>query len=174
MAKLMAERYPHITWWCPQLPPSPHKAAELIAQGTTSWPADGMAVIGSSLGGYYATWLSTKRGCKAILLNPAVNPARDLAHYIGEHTSWHEPNERIYFAPEFVDELKTLAVDTLPSTASVLALIAQGDEVLDWREMTARYPHAQQVIIEGGDHALTEFEIYLPQLLAFLNFPSED
>ena len=169
VAAVMASQFPHITWWCPQLPPSPKAAAELIAGGTTHWPADRMAVIGSSLGGFYATWLANQRGCKAALLNPAIDPARDLAKYIGEHTAWHDPAERFYFAPEFVDELRTLEVGPLPHPERVWALIAKGDEVLDWREMTARYPGSHQVVMEGGDHAISNFDQYLPHLLEFLD-----
>jgi predicted esterase YcpF (UPF0227 family) len=169
VAAVMAAQFPHITWWCPQLPPSPKAAAALIAEGTAHWPTHSMAVMGSSLGGFYATWLTTQRGCKAVLLNPAIDPARDLAKYIGEQTAWHDPAERFYFAPEFVDELRALEVGPMPSPELVWALIAKGDEVLDWREMTARFPGSQQVVMEGGDHAISNFESYLPQVLAFLN-----
>jgi hypothetical protein len=169
VATIMAAQFPHITWWCPQLPPSPKAAAALIAEGTAHWPADRMAVIGSSLGGFYATWLAALRGCKAGLLNPAINPARDLANYIGEQSAWHDPAERFFFAPEFVDELHALQAGPLPHPERVWALIAKGDEVLDWREMTARYPGSQQVVLEGGDHAISNFGTYLPQLLEFLD-----
>ena len=125
--------------------------------------------MGSSLGGFYATWLANQRGCKAVLLNPAIHPARDLAKYIGDQTAWHAPAERFYFAPEFVDELRTLEVGPLPHPERAWALIAKGDEVLDWREMTARYPDSTQVVIEGGDHAISNFETYLPLVLAFLD-----
>lgn len=168
MARIMATRFAHLTWWCPQLPPSPQAASALIASGTANWPAQRMAVIGSSLGGFYATWLAAHRGCKAVLLNPAIDPARDLARHIGEQSTWHNPAEHFYFAPEFVDELRALQVGPLPHPERVWALIAKGDEVLDWREMTARYPHSHQVVLEGGDHALSDFETHLPQVLEFL------
>ena len=127
------------------------------------------AVMGSSLGGFYATWLAAQRGCKAVLLNPAIHPARDLTKYIGEQTAWHDPAERFFFAPEFVDELSDLEVGPLPRPERLWALIAKGDEVLDWREMTARYPGSHQVVMEGGDHAISNFETYLPQVLEFLD-----
>ena len=169
VAAVMASEFPHITWWCPQLPPSPQAAAILIADGTADWPEDRMAVIGSSLGGFYATWLAAQRSCKAVLLNPAIDPARDLAKYIGEQSAWHDPAERFYFAPEFVEELRHLQVTALPDPERAWALIAKGDEVLDWREMTAHYPGSHQVVMEGGDHAISDFEQYLPQMLEFLN-----
>jgi uncharacterized protein len=169
MAAVMAAQFPHITWWCPQLPPSPKAAAAMIQDGTANWPAQNMAVMGSSLGGFYATWLAAQRDCKVVLLNPAIDPARDLANYIGEQTAWHNPDERFYFAPEFVDELRALEVGPMPHPERVWALIAKGDEVLDWREMTARYPGSPQVVIEGGNHAISDFEDYLPQMLEFLD-----
>ncbi len=169
VAALMTTQFAHITWWCPQLPPSPKAAAALIFEGTAQWPSQHMAVMGSSLGGFYATWLAAQRGCKAVLLNPAIDPARDLAKYIGEQTAWHDPAERFFFAPEFVDELRALEVGPLPLPQLAWALIAKGDEVLDWREMTARYPGSPQVVMEGGDHAISNFEQYLPQALAFLD-----
>ncbi len=169
VAAIMAAQFPHITWWCPQLPPSPKAAATRIAEGTAHWPAHSMTVMGSSLGGFYATWLAARRGCKAVLLNPAIDPARDLAKYIGEQTAWHDPAERFHFAPEFVDELRALEVGPMPHPERVWALIAKGDEVLDWREMTARYPGSHQVVMEGGDHAISNFETYLPQVLEFID-----
>ena len=168
MAQLMASHYPQVQWWCPQLPPSPKDAVSLVMQGIDGWPHDAMAVVGSSLGGFYATAVAEQTGCKAILLNPAVNPARDLANYIGEQTNWHDPLERFFFRPEYVQELHDLTHSTLKQPANYLAVIAKGDEVLNWREMHARYEGAHLRLLEGGDHALSDFETHLPAVLAFL------
>src|SRR4051812_30722805 len=89
VAGRLARDHPEVTWWCPQLPPSPKAAMEMVLDGTSAWPADRMAVIGSSLGGFYATVVHNERGCRAVMLNPAVHPARDLAKYIGEQVAWH-------------------------------------------------------------------------------------
>ena len=168
MAARVRAEHPAVRWWCPQLPPSPRAAAALIDAGTADWPAEGMAVVGSSLGGYYATWLAQRRGCRAVVLNPAVDPARDLAAHVGEQTAWHDPAERFVFEPGYVDELRALARGPLARPGHYLAIIAKGDEVLDWREMTARYPGARQIVLEGGDHALTGFEAHLPAIGRFL------
>jgi len=167
MASVMAAQFGQVHWWCPQLPPSPKAAAELILAGTREWPAATSAVMGSSLGGFYATWLASQLHFRAVLINPAVFPARDLATYIGEQTTWQAPEERFYFAPEYVTELKALEVGALENPQRVLAFIAKGDEVLDWREMIGRYPNSQQVVLEGGDHALSDFEQHVPQVLQF-------
>lgn len=165
----VAEQHPQVTWWCPQLPPSPREAMALLIEGTASWPLTAMAVVGSSLGGFYATCVAENVGCKAVLLNPAVHPARDLAKYIGEQTSWHDPQERFFFRPEFVDELQALAPPKLAKPDNYFAVIAKGDEVLDWREMTARYAGARIKLLEGGDHALSDFDHHIDEVLAFLN-----
>ena len=127
-----------------------------------------MGVIGSSLGGYYATRLAFDTGCRAVLLNPAVHAARDLARHIGGQTAWHNPSEHFFFEPRFVDELAHLAVGPLLHPERCLLVAAQGDEVLDWREMVARYPGSQQRVVAGSDHALSDFEDHLPAVLAHL------
>jgi len=167
-AAFVAQHHPAVTFWCPQLPPSPREAMERVAQGIAGWPGAAMAVVGSSLGGFYASWVAQRKGCASVLINPAVHPARDLARYIGEQTAWHDPAERFFFRPEFIEELRALDVSGQPAAGPELALIAQGDEVLDWREMAARYPQARQVVQAGGDHALSNFADYLPQVVAFL------
>lgn len=168
LAAHMAAHHPQVHWWCPQLPPSPRAAMEMLLEGIAQWPRESMGVVGSSLGGFYATHVAEKTGCRAVLINPAVDPARDLAKYIGEQTSWHAPEERFFFLPEYVNELQTLACGPLTQPERYLAFIAKGDEVLDWREMHGRYANSPQVLLEGGDHALSDFESHLPRLLTFL------
>ena len=125
-------------------------------------------LVGSSLGGYYATYLAERHGLKALLINPAVHPSRDLARYIGEHPVWQDPAQSIFFEPAYVQELMELESQPLPTRPATLALIAKGDEVLDWREMLARHQTGQVRLIEGSDHALSDFEDHLPQILEFL------
>ena len=168
-AWVQAER-PDIVWWCPQLPPSPAQAMREVEAGIAAWPRECMAVIGSSLGGFYATAVAERHGCAAVLLNPAVDPARDLAKHIGETTAWHS-DERFFFAPEFVDELRALTPAAITDPARYFAVIAKGDEVLDWREMAARYAGCHVKLLDGGDHALTDFDDHLPDLLHFLKLP---
>ena len=141
----------------------------MVARGIASWPHASMAVAGSSLGGFYATHVAETRGCRAVLLNPAVNPARDLAKYIGEQTAWHDPSERFLFEPGFVDELRALEHGPVARPDDYLAIIAKGDEVLDWREMTGRYPGARIKLLEGGDHALSDFDTHMQDMMDFLD-----
>ncbi len=169
VARYVGVHHPEITLWCPQLPPSPKAAMQLLLEGTAHWPANTAAVIGSSLGGFYANALSEQRGfAKTVLLNPAVEPARDLQKYIGEHTHWHNPQERFFFQPEYVQELRDLQPPPMQHPQRYWVLIAKGDEVLDWREMQARYAQAHIHLLEGGDHAISDFAAHLPAVMAQL------
>ncbi|KAF1046403.1 YqiA/YcfP family alpha/beta fold hydrolase [Xylophilus sp.] len=171
-ARMVAERvardHPAVTFWCPQLPPSPRQAMAMVAGGIAGWPRAAMAVIGSSLGGFYAGWVAQRMRCPSVLLNPAVDPARDLARYIGEHPVWQSPEERVFFRAEYIDELRALDVRGEPPAAPAFAVIAKGDEVLDWREMAARCAHARLRLLDGSNHALDDFASQIDEVFDFL------
>jgi len=170
MGRRVADAHPAVHWWCPQLPPSPRDAMDMVMRGIAAWPRDAMAVVGSSLGGFYATYVAAMTRCRAVLLNPAVHPARDLGRHIGLQTFWHEPGAQFHFRPEFIGQFAALEVGPLPRPERCLAIIAKGDEVLDWREMSARYAGCRIKLLEGGDHALSDFEqAHLDEVTAFLD-----
>ncbi len=162
---------PTLQWWCPALPPSPAEAIDMLTRGIATWPRERMAVIGSSLGGFYATVVAERTGCRAVVLNPAVEPARDLAAYVGEITAWHS-DERFEFRREYIDEFAALRPDAITRPERYLAIIAKGDEVLDWREMSARYAGCPMKLIEGSDHALSDFDEHWPDITRFLELPA--
>jgi len=161
---------PDVTWWCPQLPPSPREALVLLEDGCLAWPKQHAVVIGSSLGGFYATVLAERWGSRAVLLNPAVNPAHDLAGHIGESRHWHD-DAPFFFRPEFIGELQAMAPAAITRPERYLAVIAEGDEVLDWREMRDRYAGCATRVLPrdapGSDHALSRFDDQMPEVLAF-------
>jgi hypothetical protein len=167
VAAWIAQHRPDVAWCCPQLPPSPRETIELIDRLVADWPRETMAVVGSSLGGFYAAVVAERHGCAAVLLNPAVHPARDLAKYVGETTAWHS-DERFFFRPEFVDELRAMAIPHLTNPERCFAVIAKGDEVLDWQEMCAFVAGARIELLEGGDHAISDFALHLPKVMRFL------
>jgi uncharacterized protein len=169
VAKRVRADHSNVTWWCPQLPASPREAMELVAKGTAAWPIGQTAVVGSSLGGFYATVIAGRLKCKCVVLNPAVHPSRDLGKFIGEQASWHDPAERFFFHPDYVDELRALETEVPAVPQDTLAVIAKGDEVLDWREMTARYPGSRIRLLEGSDHALSDFDQQIDEVFAFLD-----
>ncbi|NEX64448.1 YqiA/YcfP family alpha/beta fold hydrolase [Noviherbaspirillum galbum] len=156
----LADRYA-----CPQLPASPRDAIAM-AESLMAPHGQDACLIGSSLGGYYATWLAERHGCKAALLNPAIKPPRDLERYVGVTTAYHS-SERFEFKREYIGELEALAVERISRPERYFLLAATGDEVLDWREMQAHYPGARQHIIQGSDHGISEFADYADEVLAF-------
>ena len=166
-AEWMRTHRPDVQWWCPQLPPSPKEAFALVSDGIADWPKETMAVIGSSLGGFYASAVAERVGCRAVLLNPAVEPARDLAKYIGEITAWHS-DDKFFFQAAFVDELRALRPVSITRPERYFAVIARGDEVLDWREMNSRYAGCRIKLLDAGDHALSDFDDHLPEIVRFL------
>ena len=173
MAEVVRALHPAVHWWCPQLPPSPSAAMQLLRDGVAHWPGSpgfgGMAVVGSSLGGFYAAALARERGCRAVLINPAVDAARDLTRHIGVQASWHDPAQSFVFTPQHVLELRALHDGPMTAPSQTLAIIAKGDEVLDWREMLSSCSSAQVRLVEGSDHALSDFNDHLPAVLEFLD-----
>ncbi|WP_322106053.1 YqiA/YcfP family alpha/beta fold hydrolase [Paraburkholderia sp. J41] len=195
-ARLLAARLSELErgdeWLCPALPVSPKEAVERVerdvaaklaanrAGGFAEKPAEKPAekgqadervtLIGSSLGGFFATWLAEKHGWRAVLLNPAVVPDRDLSKYLGEQPLWHGGGS-IVVEPRHLDELRALAVATVTQPARYYLIAATGDEVLDYREMLAHYPGAATHLIEGSDHGISEFADYVDEVLRFCDAP---
>lgn len=151
---------------CPQLPASPRQAMALALSLVDGVPADQLAIVGSSLGGYYATWLAERLGCRAVLLNPAIEPLKDLDDHVGVTTAWHS-DQPFEFKREYIDELRALKVETITRPERYFLIAATGDEVLDYRDMVAHYAGARQHVIEGSDHAIPEFADYVDEVLAF-------
>ena len=153
-------------WLCPQLPASPKLAIEQALSLVENVPAAELTIIGSSLGGYYATWLAEKIGCRAVLLNPAIVPLLDLEQHVGISTEFHS-DKPFEFKREYIDELRAFAVPTITQLQRYFLIAATGDEVLDYRDMLAHYRGAQHIVIEGSDHGISEFADYVAAVLAF-------
>ena len=160
-----------LDWYCPQLPASPKEAIELVMLAIEARQFDQLSFVGSSLGGYYATYLAEQFPSKVCLLNPAIEPARDLEKYIGEQKSWHG-DDSFYFKADYIQELLDIYIPKISKPERYFLLAAQGDEVLDWREMVAKYPGVTHKILEGGDHATTNYPEYLSDVLSFIHLPN--
>lgn len=157
---------------CPALDISPLVALDQIETLLDERLAQGLRprLIGSSLGGFYATWIMEqhphRQHMRAALLNPACWPSRDLASQVGQHKAWHS-QELLAFRQAYLQDLKAMEVG-LTDPQRYLVVAAQGDELLDWREMVARYPGAQHLVIPGSDHGLSDFESHWPMVRDFL------
>jgi uncharacterized protein len=149
---------------CPPLPPSPYEAIQLIRRGFDLQPDD--TLVGSSLGGFYATYLAEHTGCRAVLLNPAIDPAHGLRALVGKHKMYHS-DDAFEFRAEYLHELRELEIPILTFLPRYFLIAAQGDEVLDWRTMQQHYQGARQLILPGSDHGLSDFAQYGDQVVEF-------
>ncbi len=169
-ARTLAERMSELgrtaEWRCPQLPVSPHEAIALAERAVAGIPPHEVCVIGSSLGGYYATWLAERHGYRAVLLNPAVDPGRDLAQYLGAQELWHGGGS-IVVEPRHLNEFRTLAVASITRPERYYLIATTGDEVLDYRDMLKFYAGVSTTLIEGSDHGIRDFAAYRDRALAF-------
>ena len=166
MAAWVREHRPDLHWWCPQLPPSPREAMARLMEGVAGWPVQHMAVIGSSLGGFYATVAAERAGCRAVALNPAVHPQRHFGRYLGPQENLYT-GERFDLTREHVAELAAMDPPGITHPGRYWLIVETGDEVLDYREAVALFTGARQTVLEGGDHGFTRFSEYLPAILAF-------
>jgi predicted esterase YcpF (UPF0227 family) len=130
------------------------------------YPAANLTIVGSSLGGYYATHLAERYGTRAALVNPAVRPYDDLAPYVGVQTNLHT-GAAFEVTPAHFDELRALRVARITDPGRYLLMVETGDEVLDYAEAVAFYAGAWQFVRGGGDHAFRDFAAQLPALLRF-------
>lgn len=175
LAKAVADADTNHLWVCPQLPAGPQDAINLChnlikagAESPGNAAAKPLVIVGSSLGGFYAAWLAQYYRAHAVLLNPVVQAARDLAGQVGEHTQYHS-NEPFIFLPQYVSELASLQTG-LPTDPDKLFLMAcTGDEVLDWKEMARTYAGCASRIINGSDHGVSDFERWMPEVLNFIS-----
>ncbi|WP_414443873.1 YqiA/YcfP family alpha/beta fold hydrolase [Burkholderia sp. 22PA0106] len=170
LAARMAELGRADEWRCPALSVSPLEAVARAEAEVAGAASDTVTVIGSSLGGYYATWLAEQHGWRAVLLNPATLPQRDLARHLGEQPLWHGGGS-IVVEPRHLGELDALSVRAVTRPERYYLIAATGDEVLDYREMLAHYPGARTRLIDGSDHGISEFADYADEVLAFCDAP---
>ncbi|WP_284155109.1 YqiA/YcfP family alpha/beta fold hydrolase [Sulfuricystis thermophila] len=187
LARRMAERGLADRFLCPQLPASPAAAVALAEEILAKVGADGkrnvppgadssrkvgaggtarVTLVGSSLGGFYATYLAERHGLRAVLVNPAVVAAIELERYLGPQT-WLHSGESFEFTRAHIAELRALEVPKLADPSRYWLLVEEGDEVLDYRVAVARYAGARQTVLPGGDHGFTRWEAYLDEILAF-------
>jgi predicted esterase YcpF (UPF0227 family) len=151
---------------CPQLPASPSAAIATARAAIANSDPERLRLIGSSLGGYYATWLAELIGCRAVLLNPAIRPYDDLRAYLGQQTVYFS-DQTIDMRPEYLDQLLALDTPRISRPERYLLVAATGDELIDYRSMVAKYAGCHQRIIDGSDHSLSDFAHYLDEVLAF-------
>lgn len=152
---------------CPQIPAIPEEARlfleQLVEQTLTN---HSVSFAGSSLGGYYATYLAEKYSGTAVLINPSVKPYETLAAYLGKNKLYHS-DEYWQFDESHIQQLQAMNVNKLTDAERYLVLLQTGDETLDYRQAELKFKNSQCIIEQGGDHSFTGFERYIPRIMRF-------
>lgn len=162
LARYMAERGRAAEYACPALPPL---AEDAVREAEKAMAGRQVCLVGSSLGGFYATYLAEKHDARAVLINPAVDPHIGLRAYLGPQRNLHtgEPYE---LTEAHLAQWRSLHVEKV-TPQRYLVIVETGDEVLDYRKAVARYAGAQQIVVEAGDHSLQSFPRHLARILEF-------
>lgn len=157
------------------VPELPYQPAEAIAQLCTIIEDQSLpvALIGSSLGGYYATYLAEKYGINAALINPAVHPASLWQDHLGENRNYYS-GRRYVITEEHVAQLRELDIPALRYPQNFMLLVQTGDETLDYRHAVDKYKSSTSIIQEGGNHSFADYESMLPQIFEFLATPHQE
>ena len=149
---------------CPQLPAAPREAIALATELVTRHAV--AAVVGSSLGGYYATWIAETFDLRAVLVNPAVVAHLSLQKYVGPQR-WLYTGEGFEFTMSHVEQLRAIEVPVLARPERFWLLAEEGDETLDYRDAVRRYAGSRQTVLPGGDHSFTRWDDYLDAIIDF-------
>ena len=164
---LPAERRPRLE--IPALTIGPAEAMATVAdriESSVDAPREVLTIIGSSLGGFYATHLAERFGTRAVLVNPAIRPYDDLQPYAGPQTNLYTGATFEVTQAHFA-ELRSLAVARITDPERYWLMVQTGDEVLDYREAIAFYAGAFQYVQGGGDHSFQRFDEQLPAIFRF-------
>jgi predicted esterase YcpF (UPF0227 family) len=151
---------------CPALPYRPARAIETAEVLIRSSPPRDLVLIGSSLGGYYATHLAERFGARAILINPAIAPYEGLRAYLGPQRNLYT-GDLYELTEQHLRELAALDVPQPTRMERYYLMVTTGDEVLDYRIAVARYAGAKQLVVQGSDHGFADFEQHVDSVLAF-------
>ena len=151
----------------PVIPPVPADAIELLKQHAEEIQREHeLSLAGSSLGGFYATWLAEKYDCPAVLINPAVQPHELLKKYLGENTNYYTA-ERWILDETHIGQFRQLYVEKISRPQRYLLMLQTGDQTLDYREAMEKYEACPSIIEQGGSHEFTGFERHLDKILSF-------
>lgn len=150
----------------PALDHRPARAIEQAMAACEAVDAGDLTLVGSSLGGFYATVIAERLGCRAALVNPAVHPQRHFARHLGPQKNLYT-GEEFVLTPAHVEELAAMDPAAITNPARYWLFVETGDEVLDYRDAVAYYAGALQEVVRGGDHSLVSFPEHIAEIVSW-------
>jgi predicted esterase YcpF (UPF0227 family) len=163
----LALNAPDIKFLCPSLPPFGIAALKMLQSIVEDHLPEPVFVVGSSMGGFFATCLIEQYNLRGVLINPVVSPARGLDHWLGENANY-VTGEKWVFEEKHIDEFRQIDPSHVNHLANYLVLLQTGDEVLDCRDAQARYTGAKIILEQGGDHGFIDYDQHLVAIHQFL------
>jgi predicted esterase YcpF (UPF0227 family) len=165
------KNFPDVKFHCPQIASTPKKAIEQLDSFFNASPNESWCLIGSSLGGYFSTYLSEKFNVKAVLVNPAIKPYELLTEYTGTQVNPYT-NEAYTVETSYLNDLLAIEQQKIVKN-NYLVMVQTGDEVLDYQQAADKFKHARLIVQPGGDHSFVNYEDMLPQIAEFLQLTSK-
>lgn len=149
----------------PDLPFSPVSMIERISKLLDE--VESPVLVGSSMGGFYATYFSQALSLPTVLINPVVQSELLFDTLLGQEIENVYTGEKHYFVQEDLDKLKEITLNGIHSPELIFNLLETGDEVLDYRLAEKKYKICTQKVFQGGDHRFQNFENCLPDIMQF-------
>lgn len=163
----LRENRPEVDYACPALTAYPDEAMARLEAAIGQHLPDSVYLLGSSLGGYYATYLAEKFNLPAVLINPAVAPYRLIRAYLDQDLQNYHTDERYRLSSHHIELLRAFETDRLQYPDNYWLMVQTGDETLDYRQAVEKYRGCRQLVEEGGDHSFQNFRRWLPEIFQF-------
>lgn len=167
LGQYLSEHHPEIDYQIPELSHWPEQAMQQLCELIESAATEQVTLIGSSLGGYYSTWLTERfENCRSVLVNPAVRPYELLAEWLGENQNLYT-TERYELTPQHLQQLVAIDCPNITRSDRYLLLTQTADETLDYRQAVEKFSDSPQFVQPGGSHGFDRFQDLIPAILAF-------
>ena len=168
VADWLRRNRPDIHFHCPFLTPYPDQTQATLETIVENHHQETVCLMGSSLGGFWATWLAEKYDLKAVLINPAVQLSVFNPEYIHTELKNYHTEDTYYLTETHLENFRRVDISDIKRHGNYWLLVQTGDETLDYRLAVAKYAGCRQLVEPGGDHSFQNFDRRIPAAVEFL------